>query len=344
MAAQESKPSNLPILPKYLNEDEELSQECKDLIATLPTESGLINNRIHQYNGFWITTSQLQGTLNCQNHFQAHDSDILVVTSPKSGTTWLKALTFAVLNRKIHYPNPSSDPTQTSHPHPLLTTNPHDLVPFLESVLYFQTTKPDLSSFPSPRLFASHLPYGLLPESVKRSKCEIVYLCRNPKDLFVSTWHFANNLRSETRGQIRIEDSFDKLCKGTIGFGPYWDHILGYYKEGLERPEEVMFLRYEELKGEPIRVLKKLAEFLGFGFSKDEEKGNVMENILKLCSFENLSNLDVNKRGKVWFGIENKTFFRHGEVGDFKNFLASDMIHRLNLITQEKLEKHGLKF
>ncbi|XP_028803564.1 cytosolic sulfotransferase 12-like [Neltuma alba] len=344
MAAEKSQPSHLPVHPKYLHEDDDLSPECKDLIAMLPTESGWINKWIHQYDGFWLTTNQLQGTLNCQKYFQAHDSDIILVTSPKAGTTWLKALVFTILNRKTHDPNPQLDPTQTCHLHPLLTTNPHDLVPFLETVLYLQTTMPDLSSFPSPRLFATHLPYDLLPESVKQARCKIVYLCRNPKDQFVSMWHFANKLRPESRGLIGIEDSFDKFCQGKIGFGPFWDHILGYYKESLERPEKTMFLSFEELKGEPFKVLKDLAEFIGSGFSEDEENNNFVENILKLCSFENLSNLEVNKNGKVWTGIETKTYFRRGEVGDSKNFLTSDMIERLNLISQEKLGKHGFKF
>lgn len=51
-----------------------------------------------------------------------------------------------------------------------------------------------------------------------------------------------------------------------------------------------MFLRFEDLKREPIKVLKDLAEFIGCGFSKDEVNGNVVEDILKLCSLENLSN------------------------------------------------------
>ncbi|XP_028803548.1 cytosolic sulfotransferase 12-like [Neltuma alba] len=330
-------------LPDYLLEDD-LSQECKELIATLPAEPGWVANRLHQYQGFWHTTRHMQGVLNCQNHFQAHDSDILLITSPKSGTTWLKALTFALLNRKTYYPNPSPEPTQTDQSHPLLTTNPHVLVPFLELSLYLHKTKPDLSSFSSPRLLSSHLPYVSLPDSVKWSGCKIVYLCRNPKDIFVSLWHFTNNLRLEAKGSNSIEDSFDRFCRGVSLYGPFWDHMLEYHKASLERPDKIMFLRFEELKAEPVRVLKDVAEFIGCGFSREEENGNVVSDILRLCNFENLSNLEVNKNGKLFSGEENKTFFRRGEVGDWKNYLSSEMIQQLDIITQEKLQKHGLKF
>ncbi|KAI9105124.1 hypothetical protein K1719_022840 [Acacia pycnantha] len=247
MAAEKSPFSDHAVHPKYLHEDEELSKQCKDLIATLPTESGWINAQLHQYNGFWFAKWQLQGILNCQNHFQAQG-------------------------------------------------------------------------------------------------CKIVYLCRNPKDLFVSVWHFANKIRSETRGSLSIEDSFDRFCRGVIGFGPFWEQMLGYYKESLERPDKIMFLRFEELKDEPVKILKMLAKFIGSGFSKDEENGKVVENILKLCSFEGLSNLEVNKSGKTQFGVVNSAFFRNGDVGDWNNFLTLDMIKRLDDITQEKLGKYGLKF
>ncbi|XP_054822988.1 cytosolic sulfotransferase 12-like [Prosopis cineraria] len=342
MAAENTKPSDLDIIPKYLLADDEgLSQECLDLIATLPSEPDWFATRLYQCQGFWHTKRLTQGILNFQSHFEARDSDIFLVTFPKCGTTWLKALTSTLLNRKIHYPNPNPDLTRIISPHPLFTVNPQVLVPLLEFI------QPAVSSFPSPRLLATHLPYVSLPESLKQSRCKIIYMCRNPKDAFVSLWHFGNKLRPDhnTRDQSnKIDDAFEKFCRGVSIFGPLWDHVLGYYKESVERPEKIMFLKYEQLKDEPVKILKKLAEFIGCGFSKEEEDGDVISDILKLRSFETLSNLEVNKKGKLPSGVENKVFFRRGEVGDSKNFLTADMIQRLNAITQEKLGKHGLKF
>jgi hypothetical protein len=132
------------LVAKYL-QDDDLSQECKELISTLPLEKAWILTHTHQYQGFWIATKILQGVLSCQKHFQALDSDIILVTAPKSGTTWLKALTFALLNRN-KYPNIQN--------HPLLTSNPHALVPFLEIDLYSDKDYvPDLNSLSPPRLF-----------------------------------------------------------------------------------------------------------------------------------------------------------------------------------------------
>ncbi|KAA8548434.1 hypothetical protein F0562_000118 [Nyssa sinensis] len=65
---------------------------------------------------------------------------------------------------------------------PLLTSNPHSLVPFLEFDTYLTNPFPNLENIHSPRIFSTHTPYALLPSSIKESTCRIVYLCRNPLD------------------------------------------------------------------------------------------------------------------------------------------------------------------
>ncbi|KAF5763988.1 putative steroid sulfotransferase [Helianthus annuus] len=323
-----------PPEPIYLKEDV-VSQECMTLLSILPTESGWLLKTLYNYQGFWQTARQLQGALTCQKHFKAQDTDILLVTTPKSGTTWLKAILFALVNR-THFP-------QTQHDHPLLSNNPHMLVPFLELKLYIDGENPDLSSLASPRLFATHLPYVSLPKSVQDSKCKLVYLCRNPKDTFISLWAFTNKLRLQEMGTNSIEEVFEKFCKGVSLYGPFWDHMLGYWQESLKNPEKIYFLTYEEMKEKPDLHLRKLAEFLGCPFSSKEEEGMV-DAILDVCSFDTLSNLKVNKEGKLPSGESNNAFFRNGKVGDWKNYLTVEMVERLEKICEEKLCGSGLRF
>ncbi|KAI3717581.1 hypothetical protein L1987_69290 [Smallanthus sonchifolius] len=321
-------------VPKYLKEDE-LSQECTTLLSTLPAERGWVTSALYNYQGFWHNARQLQGVLSCQKHFEAQDDDILLVTAPKSGTTWLKAILFTLVNR-IRFP-------QTQDDHPLLSNNPHMLVPFLELKLYVEDESPDLSSLVSPRLFSTHLPYVSLPKSVQDSQCKLVYLCRNPKDTFISLWAFTNKLRLQEMGTNSLEQVFDKFCEGVSLYGPFWDHMLGYWHESLKNPEKIYFLTYEVMKEQPNLHLRKLADFLGCPFSSKEEEENVVESILKICSFDNLSNLKVNKEGKLPSGENNNAFFRKGKVGDWKNYLTTEMLERLEKICEEKLHGSGLK-
>ncbi|XP_016684261.1 cytosolic sulfotransferase 6 [Gossypium hirsutum] len=107
-----------------------------------------------------------------------------------------------------------------------------------------------------------------------------------PKDAFVSMFHFAAKQRPKENEHISIEEAFELFCQGRSVFGPAWDHIL---------------------------VIGKLVKNDRKSF--EEEQGGQVKKLIDLCSFENLSNLDVNKTGKRHEDDDeatNKTFFRKG--------------------------------
>lgn len=72
--------------------------------------------------------------------------------------------------------------------------------------------------------------------------------------------------------------TFNRRVIWEILFGLFWEHVLGYWTESLEMPEKVMFLTYEELKMKPCFYLKKIAEFLGCGFSIEEESDSLVDD------------------------------------------------------------------
>ncbi|KAG4116782.1 hypothetical protein ERO13_D12G189200v2 [Gossypium hirsutum] len=130
---------------------------------------------------------------------------------------------------------------------------------------------------------------------------------------------FTRYAKSQNTQPIELDEAFELFCEGVSWYGPYWDHVLGYWKAKLEHPDKFMFLKYEEMNEDTVLYLKKLAEFMGYPFSSEEQQKGVPEKIVKMCSFENLSNLEVNKSGKHRegqgnLGIENKIYFRKGKV------------------------------
>lgn len=74
----------------------------------------------------------------------------------------------------------------------------------------------------------------------------------------------------------------------------------------LEKPEKVLFVKYKDLKEDVVSQLKVLAKFLGFPIIAKEEGEGVIEEIAKLCGFENLKNLEVNKSGIVCIIRQNQ--------------------------------------
>ncbi|XP_057808510.1 cytosolic sulfotransferase 5-like [Salvia miltiorrhiza] len=125
-------------------------------------------------------------------------------------------------------------------------------------------------------------------------------------------------------------------------FGPFVEHVVGYWEESRKRPKKILFLKYEELKADPKMQLLKIAEFMGRPFGDDEE-GEVDE-ILDRCSLERLKNLEVNKSGSHFISVPNSSFFRKGGVGDSKNYLTPEMEMQIHQTITLKLEAIGLCF
>ncbi|XP_038686597.1 flavonol sulfotransferase-like [Tripterygium wilfordii] len=310
----------------------------REIISTLPRHDGWKNfhNNLCLYNGYWCNPKYVEGTMYAQDHYHPLPSDVIVSSAPKSGTTWLKALTFSIVNR-CH--SNDDDFSETS----LLTKQPHDCVPFIETKLVQSHGGGDQHL----DILGTHIPYDTLPKSIITNGCKIVYICREPKDVFVSLWHFARKHTPKDKEAVSLEEAFELFCQGVSIYGPYWDHVLGYWKASLERPQNVLFLTYENVTGDTTFYVKKIAEFIGYPFSATEENEGAVERIIKLTSFDNLRNLEVNKTGRHRRNdqeVENSIFFRKGEIGDWKNHLSLEMAQRLDKITQEKFSGYGITF
>ena len=70
------------------------------------------------------------------------------------------------------------------------------------------------------------------------------------------------------------------FCRGISGEGPYLDHVLGYWKAHQENPDKILFLKYENVSADPLPYVKRLAEFMGYRFTAEEEKNGVVEKIV----------------------------------------------------------------
>nr|XP_043622997.1 flavonol sulfotransferase-like [Erigeron canadensis] len=306
----------------------------KDRFTTFPKEKGWMTDDLYMYQGFWFQSGNglsIMTAIAAQDQFKPLPSDIYLATLQKCGTTWLKALVFAIVNRNHNYQINGSDSSN-----PLLFINPHKLVPDIEIEVI--RMNPTYAEGHSPRLFSTHTPYTSLPENIVNFGCRIVYMCRDPKDVLVSLFYFANKLRDTSRGLMTIEEAFEMFSKGISPGGPYWEHMKGYRKASLENPSKILFLTYENMKSDTVNNVKNLADFLGYPFTEEEKSRGVMEEIVSLCSFEKLS--AVNKHGDLVLGMPNNVFFREGKVGDWTNYLTLEMGQILDHITNK--EFHGL--
>ncbi|GLJ37181.1 hypothetical protein SUGI_0754300 [Cryptomeria japonica] len=281
-----------------------------------------------EHDGFFYTPYVLEGMMKMYSQFKAREDDVFVCSGLKTGTTWLKSIVASIMSQ--------------SKGNDLRAKNAHDLIRNVEGI--YDPRSMGNAEIPSPRLRGSHLPYSALQPQIGSLGCRIIYIARNPKDTFVSHWMFLPTLQGvhngETTAPVSKEVFFDCFCNGVSVFGPFVDHVLGFWNASRNQ-NNILFLTYEDMKVDSLSHIKKIADFLGQSSLTEED----IRYIDSQCSFQFLSTLDVNRNGKLNMkntNVSNRSFFRKGEVGDWKNHFTPDMNSRMDLAVENKFQEAGL--
>ncbi|KAJ6809810.1 cytosolic sulfotransferase 15-like [Iris pallida] len=98
-------------------------QQCRDLVSSLPIVEGCSYPDLCFHDGFFRPMPPMVAAMMVRKLFEARPNDIILATLPKSGTTWLKALLFATVNR-------NSSPSSTGN---LATSTPTSVFLSLKS-------------------------------------------------------------------------------------------------------------------------------------------------------------------------------------------------------------------
>ncbi|KAK9190416.1 hypothetical protein WN943_019021 [Citrus x changshan-huyou] len=155
-----------------------------------------------------------------QSNYKARCDDVILASSLKTGTTWLKALCACIMDY---------------HDDQLSSKNPHLVVKTLEYEFAGETLNPDdLSGMPSPRLFHTHLPYSALPESIKNSECKIVYITRNPSDNMGSSFERLKNLEVNKNGELPFGNVPNRAFFRLGKVGDWENYFTAEMKQGLD--------------------------------------------------------------------------------------------------------------
>ena len=196
------------------------------------------------------------------------------------------------------------------------------------------------SEKPSPRVFTTHLPPRLLRTQIFEDKVKVVVVIRNPKDTLVSLYHFYRMM--STLGNFDgTWDEFFELMKVKPCYEDIFDCIVEWWK--VRDLENVLVVRYEEMKEDLTGVVRKVAEFTGFELSDD-----TVQNIVRLGNFELMKNnprVNVIKSAKIGVCDFTKSkWLRKGEIGDWVNYFSEEQSKFIDAKCEEKCKPLGLTF
>ncbi|XP_030629938.1 sulfotransferase family 2, cytosolic sulfotransferase 2 [Chanos chanos] len=254
--------------------------------------------------------------------FVFREDDILIVTFPKSGTTWMQEIVPLIVSE--------GDLT------PVHTVPNWDRVPWLEE---HRAIILNLEQKPSPRIFATHYQYDMMNKSFFKVKPRVIYVMRNPKDVFTSSYHYYG-MASYMVNPGTTDEFLEKFLDGKIMFGSWFDHVKGWLN--AKDQDHISYIAYEDLILDLKGSISKISQFLGKSLSEE-----VTEKIAYHCTFKVMKQNKMSNYSLVpveFMDQKKSEFLRKGIIGDWKNLLTVAQAERFDAAYKDKMRDVKFKF
>lgn len=259
--------------------------------------------------------------------------DIFVTSYPKSGTTWLQAVVWWIMN--VQKTDAERESIQSMSPPTMneLKRLHHRFID-LNGVA-------NVDKLPIPRVLVSHLPYEFVPKVSTTENghfvVKYIHIIRDPKDVVISYFHFFQMLFKLPDHDLDL--FVDHFIRGSGIYGDYFDCIKSWWNR--KDDSNVLILFYEEMLVEPEKHVMKIASFLSDESTNYDEvlKSNpkIVERIVGATSFNSMKESHLKGLNQGNRGFEK--FFRKGIKGDWKHFLKQSQVDAINDRIKNELDE-----
>ncbi|GAB6024009.1 hypothetical protein CHUAL_008735 [Chamberlinius hualienensis] len=254
---------------------------------------------------------------------KARDTDVLVVSYPKTGTTWTQEISYLIAHN-ANFEKATSAPIEIRFP-------------FMDIPLGGIKA---IEEAEDPRLIKTHLPYDFLPNSFLENKTKIIYITRNPKDTIVSWYHFLQMV-----GYCGYNGTFEKFvdlfCNERLAYSSFARNVLSYWNR--RHQENILFLFYEELQKDLKSNVIKIMKYLEKDLTDDQ-----INRIVEHASFENMKKnpmANYSHGGSAIKMPDSKTdFLRKGKTGDWKNYFNDETNKKVDDYVEKHFKGSGIVF
>ena len=255
--------------------------------------------------------------------YEPKESDVLVCSYFKSGTNWTMQMAVQIAYRgraefeHVHdlVPWPDS-PERTRYALPLSEDGPRRTCPTALRII-----KTHLA-------LGSHVPYG---------PARYIAVVRDPKDVFVSGYHFA---RATFLGRLMptVADWLDVYLSPDTPIGSWAAHLASYWRE-RDKPN-VLFLTYERMRSDLSGTVDTIAAFMGVELTADERAA-----VIERSTFQYMKGIGqkFDSPGAPWAKAEG-AMMRRGERGSSGELLTAEQQRRIDAYWQAELERLGCDF
>ncbi|ELT92964.1 hypothetical protein CAPTEDRAFT_204539 [Capitella teleta] len=187
-------------------------------------------------------------------------------------------------------------------------------------------------------LAKTHLPYHMMEKHAKRDT-KIIVGFRNPKDNLVSIYHFYRMNRTLGNFTGTFSEFFQLVKDKHVMYGDIFDFCVGWWNI-RDRPN-TMYVNYEDLTEDPVKEVRRMAEFLGKKLTDQE-----IIKIVEWTTFGNMAEEKSTNYDSIKHHLDFKIspYMRKGTVGDWKNHFNEEESKYIDEQDQKICAPLGLKF
>lgn len=262
------------------------------------------------------------------NDWNPNPGDVLVSTFPKTGTTW----TIEIVRQLLF-----KDDERMLKLSKMLATPPYH---------YLEDGAPEKHKFTSrldmkKRVTGTHLPAEFVNvEKLKKSGAKIIYVTRNPKDTAESLHKFLHKLPfpDTVKGDwpTDVNEFTEYFMQGKLPMGSkpnewYPHHIKQWIK--YKNDESFLFIRFEDLKADPVKVITQIANFIGSGSTEED----ILE-VVKMTSFDAMKAAQIKQDGMT------SSKMNKGQIGNWKNVLSEEVSAKMDKQLEKDLDGVDIEF
>ena len=250
--------------------------------------------------------------------------DVLICSYFKSGTNWTMQMAVQIAFRGR---------AEFAHIHDLVAWP--DMSPRAQYAVPLEDDEPQRASPTGLRVIKTHLALGPVQYSPQGR-----YVCvvRDPKDVFVSSYHFT---RSMTMGPLMppVADWLDAYLSPDTALGSWAEHLASYWR--VRDRTNVLFLTYESMRGDLPGTVDKIAAHMGVALTAEERAA-----VIERSTFAHMKEIGrkFDAPGAPWASSAQGAMMRRGERGASSELISAEQQWRIDDYWRAELTRIGCDF
>lgn len=235
-------------------------------------------------------------------HRGLNSSDMFFAAYPKSGTTWARFVLFEMLSGK------ASGFKATNQQMPGVGMH-HNALRLLPN---------------GGRLVATH-------EYFRKQYHRSIYMVRDARDVLLSEFAFLSALEYYNQDQNSFVNTF--LYTVVSAYGPWHKNVTSWLDSPIANNGNMMLVRYEDLRKDPVPLFAQMADFLGATVSEQKITEAVENN-----SIQNMRKKEDKE--PVRASIKGR-FVRDGKVRGWVSKLTPEQVALIDKVAGPTLQRLG---